>query len=201
MKKYYLEILSLVMLGMISACAVFCKQLGLVQRVMLGYMFLFTLHEWEENRIPGGFSALMAGFFGIWITEDQEAAAHIPVGLLLILITFIPFFTQSGLIALIPVYLGIFEAIVHVAGIKLHRMDKPYTPGMITALCLCAASVCVLIVFSRRQIVRGAEFAWGVLLMFLCFFAMQRSVIAIFRLSYKDLVKTAKGKIKEIRRR
>ena len=201
MKKYYLEILSLVMLGMISACAVFCKQLGLVQRVMLGYMFLFTLHEWEENRFPGGFSALMAGFFGIRITAEQKAAAHIPVGVLLILITFIPFFTQSGLIALIPVYLGIFEAIVHVAGIKLHRMDKPYTPGMITALCLCAASVCVLIVFSGQQIVRGAEFGWGVLLMMLSFIAMQRSVIGIFGLSYKGLVKTAKGKIKEIRRR
>ena len=195
MKKYNLEILSLIMFGMISACAVFFKQLGLVQRVMLGYMFLFTLHEWEENRIPGGFSELMAKLFGIRITSEQEAASRIPVAVLLILITFVPFFTQSGLIALIPVYLGIFEAIVHLAGIKLHRMDKPYTPGLITALCMCAASVCVLIVFSRQQIVRGAEYGWGVLLMILSFIAMQRSVIAIFGLSYKDLAKTAKKKI------
>lgn len=201
MKKYSLEILSLLMFGMISACAVFCKQLSLVQRAMLAYMFLFTLHEWEENRFPGGFSVLMARFFGIRITAAQEEASHSPVGCLLVLITWIPFFTKSGLIALIPVYLGIFEAIVHVAGIKLHKMEKPYTPGLFTALCLCVTSVCVLTVFSKQQIVRGAEYAWGVLLMVLSFLAMQRTVIAIFGLRYKDLARLAKQKIRGDRRR
>lgn len=196
MKKYNLEILSVIMFGMISICAVFCKQLSLLQRVMLGYMFLFTLHEWEENRFPGGFARLMAKFFGIQITAEKEEASHIPVGVLLILITFVPFFTQSGLIALVPIYLGIFEAIVHVVGIKLHKMEKPYTPGMFTAICLCVTSVCVLVIFSTQQIVHGAEFGWGVLLMFLCFFAMQRTVIAIFGLGYKDLAEKAKNKIR-----
>lgn len=106
MKKYNLEILSLIMFGMITICAVFCKQLSLIQRAMLGYMFLFTLHEWEENRFPGGFSKLMAKFFDIQITAKKEEASHIPVGILLILITFVPFFTQSVLIALVPVYPG-----------------------------------------------------------------------------------------------
>lgn len=198
MKKYSLEILSVIMFGMVTACAVFYRQLSLVQRVMLVYMFLFTLHEWEENRIPGGFAGLMAKFFGIKLTEEKEEASHIPVAVLLILITFVPFFTRSGLLALIPVYLGFFEAVVHVAGIKLHKMKKPYTPGMATALCLCVTSVCVLVVFSSQQIVRGAEFAWGVLLMFLCFFAMQRTVIAIFGLGYKDLIDKAKSKFRGV---
>lgn len=106
MKKYNLEILTLMMFGLIAACAVFCAQLSLVPRVMLAYMFLFTLHEWEENRFPGGFSALMAKFFGLRITAEQEEASHIPVGALLVVSTWLPFFTQSGLIALIPVYPG-----------------------------------------------------------------------------------------------
>lgn len=195
MKKYYLEILSFIMFGMITVCAVLNLQLSLLQRVMLGYMFLFTLHEWEENRLPGGFSKLMAKFFGVRLTQDKENASHIPVGVLLIVITFVPFFTQSGLIALIPVYLGIYEAIVHIAGIKLHKMKKPYTPGMVTALLLLAASVFSLVIFSTQQIVHGAEFAWGVLLMFLSFFIMQRTVIAIFGLGYKDLAAIIKKKI------
>lgn len=197
MKKYNLEILSLIMFGMITICAVVCKQLSLIQRAMLGYMFLFTLHEWEENRFPGGFSKLMAKFFDIQITAKKEEASHIPVGILLILITFVPFFTQSVLIALVPVYLGIFEAIVHVAGIKLHKMEKPYTPGMFTALSLCVTSVCVLSIFSTQQVVSGAEFGLGVLLMFLCFFAMQRTVISIFGLRYKELTKIVKKKIRK----
>ena len=195
MKKHSLEILTLVMFAMVSVCAVFFPRLDPVQRVMLGYMFLFTLHEWEENRFPGGFSRLMARFFGIALTPEKEAASHIPVAVLLVVITFVPFFTRLPLLALVPVYLGIFEALIHVVGIKLHRMEKPYTPGLVTALCLCAASVCTLALFSRNHLLRGGTYTWGVLLMFLCFAAMQRTVIAIFGLTYKDLIAKAKASL------
>ena len=184
------------MFAMVSFCAVFRGELSLVQRIMLGYMFLYTLHEWEEARIPGGFYKLMSKYFGIDLTPEKEASAHIPVAVFLILITFVPFFIQQPLLALVPVYLGIFEALVHVAGIKLHRLDKPYTPGMVTALCLGAASVFALVLFSRDHLLPGSAYAWGVLLMFVCFAAMQRTVIAIFGLSYKDLFATAKAKIR-----
>ncbi len=196
MKKYYLEILSFIMFAMITVSAVFCQYLSPIQRIMLGYMFLFTLHEWEENRFPGGFAELMAKYIGLELAPETEDASHIPVAVLLILITFIPFFTQQAILALIPVYLGIFEAFIHIAGIKLHKMDKPYTPGLATALCLCAASVCVLFLFSKQHIVHGGEYAWGVLLMLVCFFMMQRTVIAIFGLGYKDLIARVKAKIR-----
>ena len=147
-------------------------------------MFLFTLHEWEETRCPGGFAKLMSKFFGLELTQDKEDASHIPVVVLLIVITFVPFFTQSPLLALVPVYLGLFEAFVHVVGIKIHKMEKPYTPGMVSALLLCVTSVIVLIIFSKNQLIQGAGYAWGVLLTFLCFASMQRTVIAIFGLGY-----------------
>ena len=197
MKKYNLEMLTLIMFGMVSCCAVFYNQLGLIQRIMIGYMFLFTLHEWEETRFPGGFAKLMAKFFGLEVTQDKENASHIPVVILLIVITFVPFFTQSPLVALVPVYLGLFEAFIHIVGIIIHKMKKPYTPGLISALLLCVASVSVLIIFSNNQLVQGTGYAWGVLLMFLCFALMQRTVIAIFGLGYKDLVANMKKKIKE----
>ena len=130
MKKYHLEILTFIMFAMITICAVFDRQLSLIQRSMLGYMFLFTLHEWEESRYPGGFSKLMAKFIELDLSQEKEDAAYIPVVVLLILITFIPFFTQKAVFALIPVYLGLFEAFIHVIGIKLHRIQKPYTPGI-----------------------------------------------------------------------
>ena len=52
--KYNLELLSLIMLGMIGVALIFIPELSLIQKFMLGYMFLYTLHEWEENRFPGG---------------------------------------------------------------------------------------------------------------------------------------------------
>ncbi len=80
-------------------------------------------------------------------------------------------------------------------------MLKKYNLEILSLIMFGMISVCVLLVFSRRQIVRGAEFGWGVLLMVLCFVAMQRSVIAIFGLGYKDLIQTAKAKIEGIRNR
>lgn len=198
MKKYYLEMLTLIMFGMVSCCAVFYNQLSLIQRIMIGYMFLFTLHEWEETRFPGGFAKLMSKFFGLEVTQDKENASHIPVVVLLIMITFIPFFTQSPLLALVPVYLGLFETFIHIVGIKIHKMKKPYTPGLASALLLCVASVSVLIIFYKNQLVQGTGYAWGVLLMFLCFALMQRTIIAIFGLRYKNLIANTKKKIKEI---
>ena len=195
MKRYHLEILTLIMFGMVCGCAVFYQQLSLIQRIMMGYMFLFTFHEWEEIRFPGGFSKLMSKFFGLEVTQDKEEASHIPVAVLLVVITFVPFFLQKPLFALVPVYLGLFEAFVHVVGIKVHKMEKPYTPGLISALLLGAASVSVLLIFSKNQLVQGTEYAWGVLLMFLCFAMMQRTVIAIFGLGYKDLIANVKTKI------
>ena len=196
MKKYCLEILTLIMFVMVSCCAIFYNQLGLIQRIMIGYMLLFTLHEWEETRFPGGFAKLMSKFFGLEVTQDKENASHIPVAVLLIMITFVPFFTQSPLLALVPVYLGLFETFIHIVGIKIHKMKKPYTPGLISALLLCVASITTLIIFSKNQLVQGTGYTWGVLLMFLCFALMQRTVIAIFGLGYKDLIANIKMKIK-----
>lgn len=196
MKKYYLEILTLIMFSMVTGCAVFYNQLTLIQRIMMGYMFLFTLHEWEEIRLPGGFAKLMSKFFGLEITKDKEDAAHIPVLVLLITITFVLFLTQSPLLALVPVYLGLFEALVHIVGIKIHKMKKPYTPGLVSALLLSVVSVNVLIIFSQNQLVQGTEYAWGILVMFLCFALMQRTVIAVFGLGYKDLIANVRKKIK-----
>ncbi len=196
MKKYNLEILTLIMLGTVSCCAIFYNQLGLIQRMMIGYMFLFTLHEWEEIRFPGGFAKLMSKFFGLEVTQDKENAAHIPVVVLLIVITFVPFFTQSPLLALIPVYLGLFETFIHIVGIKIHKMKKPYTPGLVSALLLCVASVSAIVIFSKNQLIQGSGYAWGILLMFACFALMQRTVIAIFGLGYKDLITNIKKKIK-----
>jgi len=193
--KYNLEFLSFIMLIMIGFSLIFIPELTLIQKYLLGYMFLYTLHEWEENRFPGGFSKLMAKSFGLELSKKKEELSHIPVAVLLLVITFVPFFIPNPIIVLIPVYLGIFEAVVHVAGIKLHKMSKPYTPGMVTAIALLVLSVCALVSFTKYNLINGIDYVLGVLCMFICFAAMQRTVIAIFGLGYKDILAKAKSKI------
>ena len=195
LKKYNLEIMTAVFFGTITICAVFGSQLGMIQRIMLGYMFLFTLHEWEETRFPGGFADLMVKFFGVEADADKIAKAHIPVVGLLLVITFVPFFTQLPLLSLVPVYLGLFETFIHVAGIKIHNMEKPYTPGMVTGLLLGITSVIVLVTYAREQLLSGRGYVWGIPLLILCFAAMQRTVLAIYGLGYRFVIANVKKKL------
>lgn len=107
-----------------------------------------TLHEWEEMRFPGGFFALMTRMFGIQdTTKEKMDGAHGSVALAIILFAYVPFFlNEIAWIAMVPAILGIFEAFIHVMGIKIHRLKRPYSPGMATALiCLLPAAVCVII--------------------------------------------------------
>ena len=195
LKKYNLEIMTLIFFTAVAVCAVFAGKLSLIRRIMLGYMFLYTLHEWEETRFPGGFADLMVRFFGVKTSPDQLAAAHIPVAVLLLVITFVPFFTQLPLLALAPVYLGLFETFIHLAGIRIHKMDKPYTPGMITGIILGIASVITLVLFSKEQLLRRAGYAWGVPITILCFAAVQRSALAIYGLGYQAVIANVKKKL------
>ena len=129
-------------------------------------------------------------------TLSEKFFFKLSVVVLLIVITFVPFFTQLPLLALVPVYLGLFEALIHIVGIKIHKMKKPYTPGMVSAILLGISSIVVLTIFSKEQMVQGIEFLWGVLLTFLCFAIMQRTVIAIFDLGYKDMIANMKKKLR-----
>ena len=95
--------------------------------------------------------------------------------------------------ALVPVYLGLFETFIHIIGIKLHKIEKPYTPGLITAMCLGLTSIISLLNLSNNNLLQSWDYVWGILIMFLCFGAMQRTVIAIYGLGYKDLIANLKN--------
>lgn len=103
------------------------------------------------------------------------------------------------MLSLVPVYLGLFETLIHIVGIKLHKMKKPYTPGLVTGIMLGAASIYVLFTFSKNQLLTVSEYAWGIPITIVCFAAMQRTVIAIYGLGYKDLFANVKNKIARIK--
>lgn len=194
--KYNLEILTFLMFTIVTASAVFMTDISITRKIILVYMFLFTLHEWEENRFPGGFANLMEKLAGKKFDADSKELSHIPVSVLLLAITIIPFiFDNVIFLTLIPVFLGIFESIVHIAGIKLHKMPKPYTPGLITALCMLLTSAAVIYYFSANGMANGKDYLLGLLCMILCFAAMQRTILMINGIKYKDIAVIIKSKL------
>ena len=55
----------------------------------------------------------------------------IPAGILLLLITVVPFvFDSTILFAVVVATFGIIEGVVHIVGIQLFQRKTPYTPGL-----------------------------------------------------------------------
>ena len=126
-----------------------------------------VLHEWEETRFPGGFFELMMKKFGVeGYSEEQVGLAHGCVAIAIVLFAFVPFllWEQAPWLAGVPAILGFFEAVIHIAGIRIHDLKRPYSPGMATALlCLLPASICI-VVFAMSDVP-----AWQWLLAVLCY--------------------------------
>lgn len=108
-----------------------------------------VLHEWEEARFPGGFYELMARKFGIGpVNGVQMGLSHGAVAIAVFLFAFLPLllWDVAPWLAGVPVILGVFEAFIHVAGVKIHGLSRPHTPGMATALAwLLPCAVCIVV--------------------------------------------------------
>lgn len=58
MKMYALEIYTVIAMLLITLVAMFMDDLTVIQQFAVWTSFLCVLHEWEENRYPGGFLEL-----------------------------------------------------------------------------------------------------------------------------------------------
>ena len=193
--KYNLETLTTLMFGFVTMAAIFNTIPSITQKMLVAYVFLFTLHEWEENRFPGGFVKIMEGMIGKKFSEDAKELSHIPVIILLLLIHIIPYLFDSVVfLTLIPVFLGVFEGLVHTMGVKLSKAKKFYTPGMITAYMMLAVSVFNIYYLTENKMITGKDCLLGIACMFVSFAIMQNRVLAINGISYKDMLNIIKAK-------
>lgn len=196
-KKYNLEVLTVLMFMMVTFTAVWVPNVSITQKILVVYMFLFTLHEWEENRYPGGFSNIMEGMIGKKFSEDAKEMSHVPVLILLLAIHVIPYiFDEVIFLVLIPIFLGVFEGFVHTMGVKLSKAEKFYTPGMVTAYCLFAFSVYCIYYMANHNMAAGKDFVIGFVCMFASFAIMQNRVLAINGVKYRDILSVIKSRKK-----
>ena len=127
--KYNLEIMSCIFAVMVVVGVSNWAELSALRQMTIIFMILYTLHEWEESRFPGGFYRI---FFGQCTVDPNisEEKLHFPVAVYLLIILFVPFiFDNMVVFALIPLVLALFEGFIHTAGIVIHQIKKPYSPG------------------------------------------------------------------------
>ena len=193
--NYNLEILTVVLAIVFGVSLFFWNILTISGKALLGFMILYTLHEWEESRFPGGFYDLFFGGFGIEITTS-EARMHLPVAIYILIMLLVPFtLQQTTFFMLIPLGLGLFEGVIHVAGIKIHKLKKPYTPGMITGLIMFVYSVFIITQINRAGGLPTWQWIVGFVLAFVGFAVMEQFFLRTVGLTFGDFRKMAMTRV------
>ncbi len=172
-----------------------------VQKFTLAYIFLFVLHEWEKGHYPGSFIDLITGLLGgVEVSEETKKGSRFYTGIYLLALTFVPYFAHSCAWLILPaVFLGVWEGIVHVLGIKIFQRQRPYTPGMITAECELVMSIYVLWYFAGHDLATPLQVLAGIALMILGFMCMQRALVHSVGRKYRQLPGMMRENLKRIR--
>lgn len=194
-KHYALEIYTvLAMLFMVITSMM--DGLSDVQRFVVVFNFLFILHEWEEGAYPGGFIDLISSRIGMELTDDLRRASRIPTSILLISITLVPFiFDDTAMFAVSIATFGIFEGLVHTLGIKLFRLKRKYTPGMVTAWLEAAVGISLLVYLASNHFASWYDYVLGIIIFFAAFVTMQKTLTMMAGIRYRDLPRMLKKQL------
>ncbi len=171
--KYNLEIMTFIFVVIIITGVINWSALSTLRQMTIIFMGLYTLHEWEESRFPGGFYRI---FFSKCTIDPNvsEEKLHLPVAIYLLVILIVPYvFDNIVTFALIPLTLALFEGFIHTAGIVIHQLKKPYSPGMITAWLMFVYAIIKIQRLNVEFDLDAKIWMSGIALMVISFFIME----------------------------
>ena len=191
MKLYALEIYTLIAMLLITLVAMFMDGLSVLQQFAVWVSFLCILHEWEENRYPGGFFDLFEkNMLQRELDMEARLGSRLATAVFIYVITIVPFFFGDR-IPMFPVAMAsfcIFEGIIHVVGIKIMHLQKPYSPGLVTAEMELVTGICLIVYLAVNHLGAWYDYTFGPFVFIACFICMQRALLAIIGMSYKDVL-------------
>ena len=195
MKNYALEIYTVITMLLIVCVAIFMGELTVIQKFMVFLSFLYILHEWEEGHYPGGFIDLMTtNVLQRDVDTETKSGSRLITGVFLWVFSIVPFFYGEA----IPIFVVataafcIFEGVVHIASIKVLRTGKPYTPGMVTAEIELVTGIALIVYLASNHLAHWYDYTFGPFLFIACFAMMQRTLMAMIGMRYKDMFAAVK---------
>ena len=170
------------------------KQLSLERKLVTVFAVLAAAHEIEEKIWPGGFFELMIKKFGLKKEEVDLGRATLTVSVYWLVLLALPYiFDQYAWLLVITIALSFFEAFVHTAGIVIHHMKKPYTPGLVTAWLLAIVAVIAIVRLNAHSLLSIGGYVAGTVLMILSFICMDIVIILGFKNKFSDIINNIRG--------
>ena len=188
-KHYALEIYTVLAMAFIVYTAMM-GELSFIQKLVVFDAFLFILHEWEEGHYPGGFINMITELIGVEVSEETKRASRIPAGILLLMLSIIPFvFDNVPLVTMAVATFGIIEGFVHTIGIRLFHTKRFYTPGMVTAWLELVVSGLMIAYLVANHLGQWYDYLFGPIVMLLCFGTLQKIMTLMVGINYGDMPK------------
>ena len=192
MKMYALEIYTVIAMLLITLVAMFMDGLTVIQQFAVWVSFLCILHEWEEGRYPGGFLDLIQkNVLQRDLDEETKKGSRLVTAVFIYVMTIVPFFfgDRIPMFVVAPATFCIFEGIIHVVGIKIMQLHKPYSPGLVTAEIELVSGVGMIVWMAVNHVGAWYDYAFGPFVFIACFVCMQRTLMSMVGgIGYKDVL-------------
>ena len=199
MKHYALEIYTVVAMLLIALVAMFAGELTVIQQFAVWVSFLCILHEWEEGRYPGGFlNLIQANVLQRELDEETKRGSRLVTAVFIFAMTIVPYFfgDRIPMFVVASASFCIFEGIIHVVGIKIFSLKKPYTPGLVTAEIELVSGVCMIVWLAVNHIGAWYDYTFGPFVFLACFVCMQRTLMSMVGgIRYKDVLGNVKKRL------
>ena len=163
--------------------------ISMVRKLVNLFAIFAVLHEIEEKYWPGGFHNLMLKKIKVDINDFDLGSANLIVFIfLLVYIALGYIFDNLVFFFIMAIILSIFEALIHTAGIKIHNLDKPYTPGLLTAWLMAIAAIYSIIQLNKYGLASPFDYLIGVILFIISFLILQSQVFKVIGISRKEAI-------------
>lgn len=189
LKKYNTYVFITLVITLAVADMILWKRLSVVRRLATGFALLAALHEVEEKIWPGGFYELMLKKFGLESEQVDLGRGTLVVSIFwVILLGAAYIFDSHPFLLAVTIVLSFFEAFIHTAGIWIHRLKKPYTPGLVTAWCMAAFAVITVLALKNTGLTAARDYCLGAVLWLLSFACMDFIIISGFGKTPREII-------------
>ena len=78
---------------------------------------------------------------------------------------------------------------------EIFKLDKPYTPGLVTAEIELVSGIALIVYLAVNHLGAWYDYTFGPFVFIFCFAMMQRSLMAMIGLRYKDMFAIMKKRL------
>jgi len=164
-----------------------------LQRMMGLFFLAIVLHLWEEGKFPGGFTEMITKT--LKFTASSPHFGEIITVSYVLLITLVPlFFSNVAWLIMAPMMLGILEVVAHLAAIKMFKLKRFYSPGLVTAVVvLLPISIYTIVYAAQHNLMPPVSWLFSFIYMAIGLLSAQQIVVRTSGMKYTEFLKNVRG--------